>query len=62
MYDPRTSLTRQVSQQLEQFFGDRVFKTVFRGIFGWQEGRAAGYQYYGMIGYQRRFVILGFGL
>ena len=28
MYDPRTSLTRQVSQQLEQFFGDRVFKTV----------------------------------
>ena len=22
MYDPRTSLTRQVSQQLEQFFGD----------------------------------------
>ena len=28
MYDPRTSLTRQVSQQLEKFFGDRVFKTV----------------------------------
>ena len=28
MYDPRTSLTRQVSQQLEQFFGERVFKTV----------------------------------
>ena len=28
MYDPRTSLTRQVSQQLEQFFGDRIFKTV----------------------------------
>lgn len=28
MYDPRTSLTRQVSQQLEQFFGDKVFKTV----------------------------------
>lgn len=28
MYDPRTSLTRQVSVQLEQFFGDKVFKTV----------------------------------
>jgi len=28
MYDPRTSLTRQVSQQLERFFGERVFKTV----------------------------------
>ena len=28
MYDPRTSLTRQVSQQLEQFFKDLVFKTV----------------------------------
>mgnify|MGYP000662633486 FL=1 len=28
MYDPRTSLTRQVSSQLEQFFGERVFKTV----------------------------------
>jgi chromosome partitioning protein len=28
MYDPRTSLTRQVSQQLEQFFGDKVFRTV----------------------------------
>ncbi|MBU25911.1 MAG: chromosome partitioning protein [Gammaproteobacteria bacterium] len=28
MYDPRTGLTRQVSQQLEKFFGDRVFKTV----------------------------------
>lgn len=28
MYDPRTSLTRQVSLQLEQFFDDKVFKTV----------------------------------
>ncbi|HAN80493.1 MAG: chromosome partitioning protein [Gammaproteobacteria bacterium] len=28
MYDPRTSLTRQVSHQLEKFFGDRVFRTV----------------------------------
>lgn len=28
MYDPRTSLTRQVSAQLEQFFDERVFKTV----------------------------------
>lgn len=28
MYDPRTSLTRQVSVQLEQFFDDKVFKTV----------------------------------
>lgn len=28
MYDPRTSLTRQVSSQLESFFDDRVFKTV----------------------------------
>jgi chromosome partitioning protein len=28
MYDPRTSLTRQVSKELEQFFGERVFKTV----------------------------------
>ncbi len=28
MYDPRTSLTRQVSQQLEHFFKDLVFKTV----------------------------------
>ena len=28
MYDPRTSLTRQVSSQLEQFFNERVFKTV----------------------------------
>ena len=28
MYDPRTSLTRQVSQQLEYFFKDLVFKTV----------------------------------
>lgn len=28
MYDPRTGLTRQVSHQLEQFFGERVFKTV----------------------------------
>ena len=28
MYDPRTSLTRQVSYELEQFFKDRVFKTV----------------------------------
>lgn len=28
MYDPRTSLTRQVSKQLEDFFKERVFKTV----------------------------------
>lgn len=28
MYDPRTSLTRQVSAQLEQFFQEKLFKTV----------------------------------
>ena len=28
MYDPRNSLTRDVSRQLLQFFGDRVFRTV----------------------------------
>jgi chromosome partitioning protein len=28
MYDPRNSLTRDVSRQLIQFFGDRVFRTV----------------------------------
>lgn len=28
MYDPRTSLTRQVSKQLEQFFDDKVLSTV----------------------------------
>jgi chromosome partitioning protein len=28
MYDPRTSLTRQVSLQLEQFFDNKVLKTV----------------------------------
>ncbi|MCZ6710439.1 MAG: ParA family protein [Gammaproteobacteria bacterium] len=28
MYDPRNSLTRDVSRQLIQYFGDRVFRTV----------------------------------
>ncbi|MEM7098845.1 MAG: ParA family protein [Pseudomonadota bacterium] len=28
MYDPRNSLTRDVSRQLIQFFGDQVFRTV----------------------------------
>ncbi len=28
MYDDRTNLTRQVAQDLKQFFGDEVFKTV----------------------------------
>ena len=28
MYDPRNSLTRDVSRQLIQFFGDKVFRTV----------------------------------
>ncbi len=28
MYDPRSSLTRDVSRQLLKFFGDRVFRTV----------------------------------
>lgn len=28
MYDPRTSLTRQVSAQLEDFFSKKIFKTV----------------------------------
>ncbi len=28
MYDPRNSLTRDVSQQLMQHFNDRVYKTV----------------------------------
>ena len=28
MYDPRNSLTRDVSRQLIQYFGDQVFRTV----------------------------------
>ena len=28
MYDPRNSLTRDVSRQLIKFFGDKVFRTV----------------------------------
>jgi chromosome partitioning protein len=28
MYDPRNSLTRDVSRQLVKFFGDKVFRTV----------------------------------
>jgi chromosome partitioning protein len=28
MYDPRNSLTRDVSRQLIQYFGDKVFRTV----------------------------------
>ena len=28
MYDPRNALTRDVSRQLIQYFGDRVFRTV----------------------------------
>ena len=28
MYDPRSSLTRDVSRQLLKFFGDKVFRTV----------------------------------
>jgi chromosome partitioning protein len=27
MYDPRSSLTNEVSSQLHQFFGDRVYRT-----------------------------------
>ena len=28
MYDPRMTLQQQVSEQLEEYFGDKVFKTV----------------------------------
>ena len=28
MYDPRNTLSQQVSAQLEQHFGDKVFKTL----------------------------------
>jgi chromosome partitioning protein len=28
MYDPRNTLSQQVSQELEQHFGDKVFRTV----------------------------------
>ena len=28
MYDPRVTLQQQVSQQLDQHFGDKVFKTI----------------------------------
>jgi len=28
MYDDRTNLTRQVAEDLKEFFGDEVFKTV----------------------------------
>jgi chromosome partitioning protein len=28
MFDPRMTLSQQVSAQLEQFFGDKVFKTI----------------------------------
>ncbi len=28
MYDPRNSLTRDVSRQLIEYFGDQVFRTV----------------------------------
>jgi chromosome partitioning protein len=28
MYDPRNSLTNEVSQQLKDYFGDRLYRTV----------------------------------
>jgi len=36
MFDPRNTLAQQVSDQLQEHFGSKLYRTVIRGTCGWR--------------------------